>query len=400
MLSYKLRYYSYKQISLMHNISVYPKVKDTLKSFFPKEDYTYEKLDSLYKKIKVHDRTYKEMRDSNAKDLPALVYYMMIFKASGHENLNQIIDEKTQVDSIISKNLNIDYNERVFIGDNELDFKKGYGNNKVNAKIEGIRSFNGHNTLVSGIIASTRNNKIGVDGFSNNIKIMPLAISPSGDEHDKDIAMAIHYAVDNGAKVINMSFGKEFSVHQEWVSQAIRYAEQHNVLLIHSSGNESNDIDTYPNFPNDYDYNTKTEISSNFINVGSISKRVDSTLVSSFSNYGKQNVDLFAPGEEIYTTAPGNKYVFDSGTSLAAPMVSGTAALIWLYYPDLSAKEVKHIIMESGAVYDLEVLVPGKKGIKVPFSELSKSGKILNVYNAMKLAKKISKRKKNASVSN
>ncbi|MCG2612222.1 S8 family serine peptidase [Flavobacterium sp. SM15] len=258
-----------------------------------------------------------------------------------------------------------------------------------------------HSTKVAGVISSNRFNKIGAIGFSVKIKIMPLNISPIGDEHDKDIAKAICYAVDNGAKVINMSFGKGFSAEKELVLDAIKYAEKHEVLIVHSAGNNSYNIDFNPFFPNDIGYDGESvEISTNFINVGSTSRRLDSTFVSGFSNYGKQNVDLFAPGEEIYTTAPGNKYVFDSGTSLAAPMVSGTAALIWLYYPNLSAKEVKQIIMNSGTAYDLEVLVPGKKGVKAHFSELSKSGKVLNVYNAMKLAKKISKRKKNASLSN
>jgi cell wall-associated protease len=223
---------------------------------------------------------------------------------------------------------------------------------------------------------------------------MPLNISPSGDEHDKDIAMAIRYAVDNGAKVINMSFGKEFSLHKEWVFEAFKYAEEHNVLLVHCAGNESFNVDQNPYYPSDVAFDGSKEVCGNFINVGSISPKLDSTFASSFSNYGKQNVDLFAPGDEIYTTSAGNKYVFDGGTSLAGPMVSGTAALIWSYYPKLTVTEVKQIILDSGTAYNMEVIVPGTKDKKIPFSELSKSGKVLNVYNAMLLAEKVSKQKR------
>jgi cell wall-associated protease len=394
MLKYKKEYYRYWLKSIKHDISVFPIVKDTLKHFFPKEDYSYKQLDSLYKKIKTNDRTYQEMRDSNAQDLPALIYYMMVGVEVNEKTLDDLNNREVQIDSILNKNLNIDYNERLYIGDNYKVLEKGYGNNKINAKIKGIRSFNDHNTKVSSIIAANRLNNKGTNGFSDNIKIMPLTISPSGDEHDKDITMAIRYAVDNGAKVINMSFGKEFSLHREWVLEAIKYAEKNNVLLVHSAGNDGNNVDTYPSFPTDCENDGKKEGANNFINVGSISSKLDSTFVSNFSNYGKQNVDLFAPGEEIYTAIPDNKYEFDSGTSLSAPMVSGTAALIWLYYPKLSVNEVKQIILDSGIAYDIEVIVPGTKDKKVHFSELSKSGKALNVYNAMKLAEEVSKKKK------
>jgi subtilisin family serine protease len=190
-----------------------------------------------------------------------------------------------------------------------------------------------------------------------------------------------------------MSFAKEFSLHPEWVTAALQYAEKHNVLVVHAASNESKNNDTDPLYPNDYLYDDQPEICNNFISVGSINKNYGEKMVSSFSNYGKNNVDLFAPGEEIYTAIPDNQYSFDSGTSLAAPMVSGTAALIWLYYPKLTVQEVKQIILESGTSHDIEVIVPGTKDKKVKFSELSKSGKVLNVYNAMQMAKEMSKTK-------
>ncbi len=379
-------YYKNYLKSLKYGLELYPLAKDTLKYFFPKENYNGKQLDSMYKKYKINDKTYSQMRDDNDKDFGALIYQMKLRTESYINSLDKIKDQVTQMDSIVNKNLNLDYDERKFIGDNPKVLEKGYGLNKVLMKIKGIRSVRDHSTKVSSVIVANRDNNIGIKGFSNNIKIMPLVISYSGDEHDEDIAMAIRYAVDNGAKVINMSFGKQFSLHKEWVDEAFKYAEKNNVLIIHCAGNEKFNTDENPYYPNDVNYDGSAEVSNNFINVGSISKRVDSTFVSKFSNYGKNNVDIFAPGEDIYTATSDNGYAFDSGTSLSAPMVSGTAALIWLYYPKLTASQVKQIILDSGVSYDLEVIVPGTKDKKVKFSELSKSGKVVNVYNALLMA--------------
>ncbi|WP_343587326.1 S8 family serine peptidase [Flavobacterium sp.] len=379
--------------SLEHSIKMFPIVKDTLKYYFPKEDYTYSQLDSLYKKYKINDKTYRQMRESDDKDLGALIYYMMVNIRNKENTLELLNDSKTGIDSILNKNLNKNFNDRALLGDNPNILEKGYGSGNISISKEGFKNLQGHGTKVIGIIGANRKNDIGIKGFSDNIKIMSLNISYSGDENDKDIAMAIYYAVDNGAKVINMSFGKEFSLHQQWVSDALKYAENHNVLVVHGSGNEKSDNDTVPYYPSDNNYDGTPEICNNFINVGSTSRRLDNTFVSAFSNYGKQNVDLFAPGEEIYTTTKNDSYGTDSGTSLAAPMVSGTAALIWSYYPKLTAVEVKQIIIDSGSQYNIEVNVPGTKDKKVLFSQLSKSGKVLNVYNAMKLAEKVSKKK-------
>jgi len=378
-------YYKNWLKSLRYSIALYPKVKDTLKYFFPKEDYTYKQLDSLYKIYKINDKTFRQRREDNDNDLGMLIGFMMTRFDFNEMSLEDVKESESQIDSVVNRNLSFDYNERNFIGDNPEVLEKGYGNNKVSLD----RKLQSNKRKFSGIKAAKRENNKGIKGFSRNIKIMPLNISCSGDEHDKDIAMAIRYAVDNGAKVINMSYGKEFSMYQDWVSDAFKYAEKHDVLIVHSAGNNNSNVDEFQYYPSDLKYGIYEEVSSNFINSGSISHKLDSTFVSSFSNYGKKNVDLFAPGDEIYTTEVGNKYGFDSGTSLAGPMVSGTAALIWLYYPKLTVGQVKQIILDSGTAYDLEVIVPGTKDKKVHFSELSKSGKVLNVYNAMKMAEKI-----------
>lgn len=384
-----IKYYSNWKKSLDFRIKYYDIVEDTINFFFPKKDYTIAKLDSLYQKYKINDKTFKQRRDDNDLDLGAMIFYKKSDLEMGDRVVEDLIVPSSQFDSIINKNLNIDFVDRNFIKDKPNVLEKGYGNNKLNL----YENLNYHSTVVSGTIAGNRKNNIGVKGFHDNIKIMPLSISLSGDEHDKDIANAIYYAVDNGAKIINMSFGKEFSLEKKWVFDAFKYAEEHNVLIVHIAGNDKFDIDKNPYYPNDNDYVNNKEIVGNFINVGSISKRTDSTMVSSFSNYGKVNVDIFAPGEEIYVAKPDNKYGYDSGTSLAGPMVSGTAALIWLYYPKLTVKQVKNIILESGVTIDKMVVKPGTKDVMVHFSDLCKTGKVLNTYNAFLLAKKISKQK-------
>ncbi len=385
-----IKYYIGWKSSLDFRIKHYKLVDDTISYFFPKKDYTVSRLDSLYQKYKINNKTFKQRRDDCDLDIGALISYKKIDLELGDKNIQNLIGSSSQLDSIINKNLNVNFVDRDMIKDNPNKLEKGYGNNQLNL----YKNLNYHSTVVSGTIAGNRKNKIGVKGFHENIKIMPLSISVSGDEHDKDIANAIYYAVDNGAKIINMSFGKEFSLEKKWVFDAYKYAEEHNVLIVHISGNDKFDIDKNPYYPNDNDYINKNELVGNFINVGSISKRTDSTMVSKFSNYGKENVDIFAPGEEIYVAKPGNTYGYDSGTSLAGPMVSGTAALIWLYYPKLTVHQMKSIILESGVTIDKMVIKPGTKDEMVPFSDLCKTGKVLNTYNAFLLAKKVSQQKK------
>jgi subtilisin family serine protease len=220
---------------------------------------------------------------------------------------------------------------------------KYYGNNDV------MGPDPMHGTHVSGIIAAKRNNNIGIDGIADNVKIMMIRAVPDGDEYDKDIALAIVYAVDNGAKVINMSFGKSFSPEKKWVDEAIRYAESKDVLLVHAAGNESHDVDVVDNFPNP-DLITFNSTATNFITVGASGDPHvgGGKLVADFSNYGKTTVDVFAPGVKIYSTLPGgNQYGFLNGTSFSSPIVTGIAALIRSYYPELSASQVKYAIDKS-----------------------------------------------------
>ena len=276
---------------------------------------------------------------------------------------------------------NLDHDGRSVTGDNAYDITDvPYGSASVTGSIDDEL----HGTHVAGISLATRNNRIGMNGVAENVKLLSVRAVPEGDEYDKDVALAIRYAVDNGAKVINMSFGKYYSPNAEWVYDAIKYAASKDVLLVHAAGNDNKDIDKSDNFPTDAPDKVK-EITDNVITIGAMTRNYDEDLVASFSNYGKLNVDLFAPGLEIYSTVPKNEYKVLQGTSMAAPEVTGVAAMIRSYYPELSASQVKHILMNSGIKVDFDVKLPGSEDL-VPFSELSVSGRVLNAYNALKMA--------------
>ncbi|HTO34883.1 MAG TPA: S8 family peptidase [Flavobacterium sp.] len=289
----------------------------------------------------------------------------------------------------VNYHLNLEFDGRKLTGDNPDDINdRNYGNNNV---IGPDKKQADHGTHVSGIIAQVRHNNLGGDGVANNVEIMALRAVPNGDEYDKDIALAIRYAADNGAKVINGSFGKGFSPHKEWVYDAIKYAASKDVLIVHAAGNDGANIDIEENFPDDQ-INGK-EISDNFISIGALNFEYGVGMIAVFSNYGKQNVDVFSPGVEIYATTPNNTYRYEQGTSMASPNVAGVAALIRSYYPDLTAFQVKKILMDSGVSIEKEVNVPGEQATKLPFKDLSKSGKIINAYNALLMAEQISIKK-------
>jgi len=258
-----------------------------------------------------------------------------------------------------------------------------YGNNDV------MGPSPSHGTHVCGLIGAQRDNHVGIDGVADNVKLMMVRVVPDGDEYDKDVALAIRYAVDNGAKVINMSFGKYYSPEKMWVDSAVHYAEMKDVLIVHSSGNESYNLDTTIGYPNPWlkEWNTSAK---NFITVGASSDpRINGSITTDFSNYGKQHVDVYAPGVKMYSTLPGtHNYGNQQGTSMSAPVVSGIAALIRSYYPELTAVQVKKIIEKTVLIPAIDVpsFKPGDKKMYVPFSTLSKSGGIVNAYNAVRAA--------------
>lgn len=282
----------------------------------------------------------------------------------------------------VEYNLNVDFNGRKVVGDNPYDFSdSNYGNGNPNI----IDPEESHGTHVAGIIGANRTNKKGVQGVANSVKIMSIRAVPDGDEYDKDIAKAIRYAVDNGAKVINASFGKKYSPNSEWVFDALRYAADKDVLFVHAAGNDGLDLDNpeNSNYPNDHQGKIFSEILDNYLSVGALSPVSSPDMVASFSNYGKNSVDVFAPGDKIYSSMPGSNYDFQSGTSMAAPAVSGLAAIIRSYFPALTAREVKQIIMQSGISPSMKISVGEEEKT---LDQLCKSGKIANLYNALILA--------------
>jgi subtilisin family serine protease len=276
-----------------------------------------------------------------------------------------------------------DYRSDV-VKDNYADFNdRFYGNPNVMVSKNSAL----HGTHVAGIIGAVRNNGVGMDGVADNVRIMMLRAVPDGDEHDKDIALAIRYAADNGAKVINMSFGKGFSPEKKWVDEAVKYAESKGVLLVHAAGNSSKNIDTTRNFPSAVLLD-KTK-APNYISVGASGDPKAGGLVAGFSNFGKVNVDVFAPGVRIYSTVPGgNTYQNLQGTSMASPVVAGLAAFLLEYYPNLTPAQVKSVIEKSAQVPGIKAKNPSTKE-EVDFSELSRSGGVINAYEAIKLASTI-----------
>lgn len=268
------------------------------------------------------------------------------------------------------------------VKDNYDDFNdKFYGNPDVMASNKGAL----HGTHVSGIIGAARKNGVGMDGIADNVKIMMLRAVPDGDEHDKDIALAIRYAADNGAQVINMSFGKSFSPEKKWVDDAVKYAESKGVLLVHAAGNDAKNLDSSYNFPTPV-FQADGKRATNWITVGASGDPKAGGLTASFSNYGKKEVDVFAPGVKIYSTVPGgNTYQNLQGTSMASPVVAGLAALILEYYPRLSPAQVKMVIEKSSRKTTDKVRNP-ETGDMVNFTDLSRSGGIINAYEAVKLA--------------
>ncbi len=271
-----------------------------------------------------------------------------------------------------------DYRGEIVKDDETNINDKYYGNNDVMANTPM------HGTHCVGIIGEARNNGKGGDGIADNVKIMMIRAVPDGDEHDKDIALAIRYAVDNGAQIISMSFGKDFSPQKKWVDDAVKYAENKGVLLVHAAGNDAKNIDTADNFPNPVFADGKGRANT-FVTIGASGDATNGGLTANFSNYGKKEVDLFSPGVKIYSSLPGSVYGKLSGTSMAAPVVAGVAAFLLEYYPELSARQLKYVIEKSAVQPTEKVKLPGTDQ-DVNLSDISKTGGFVNAYEAVKLA--------------
>ncbi|MBW2961578.1 S8 family peptidase [Mesonia aestuariivivens] len=351
--------------------------KNAIAEKLGKEDFSLEELQAM------------EAEETTLQQYKALLLNIM---SNGGEDLNAVASQiEGAVDYYqgrLDSHLNMQLDGRKTGDDPDDITDTNYGNNQVSGpdpKKEDVK----HGTHVAGIIAAERNNGIGMNGVANNVEIMAIRAVPDGDEYDKDIALGIRYAVDNGAKVINTSFGKYYSPHPEWVIDAIKYAAKKDVLIVNAAGNDALDMDATRIYPNDQTPDNDEEIADNFLTVGASNFDYGSDLVARFSNYGQTNVDVFAPGTQIWSTTPNDEYEFLQGTSMASPAVAGVAAMIRSLYPKLSAAEVKQVLMKSGLASPQKVMVGGSSDDIRPFAELSVSGRMVNMYNALIMASKM-----------
>ncbi|HET6255988.1 MAG TPA: S8 family peptidase [Puia sp.] len=371
--------------TLVHVLQACVKSDSILQQAMGKPEYTGNDLDTF------------QVKTTEGRSAKSVILYLFkankIMDMSNKQFLSEFTEEveSEEKKEATKENAPEDYRHEI-VQDNEADINdRYYGNNDIMAG-EPM-----HGTHVSGIIAAARNNGKGMDGIDDNVRIMMIRAVPNGDEHDKDIALAIRYAVDNGARVINMSFGKNLSPGKPWVDSAVRYAESKGVLLIHAAGNDAADVDTTDNFPSPH-FRHSTYTASNWITVGASSDPLAEpgfgSYTASFSNYGKDEVDVFAPGTRIYSTVPGgNKYENLQGTSMAAPVVTGVAALILEYYPNLTPQQVKYCIMKGSAPLPVKVKKPGSEDDMVNLSAISISGGIVNAYEALKVASTLNAKK-------
>jgi len=390
----------------MGDNAIQEKAKAELQEEFSKTKQNKERYEQILSSVKDADVAVKKhlgKSEYSKKDVIAIktedqallqsaaaIKQMYNFADSIPDVFKQLNEGITYFTERLNYHLNVDFDGRKIVGDNPYDLMDmGYGNGNPKNRVKN----ESHGTHVAGIIAAERDNGLGVNGVANNVEIMSIRAVPNGDEYDKDIALGIRYAVDNGAQIINASFGKSYSLNSDWVYDAIKYAAANDVLIVHAAGNDGLDLDDpkNTNFPNDQADNKGTEIADNLITIGALNGKYGSEMVASFSNYGKMNVDVFAPGGNIYSTMPENNYEFQGGTSMAAPMVSGIAALIRSYYPKLTASEVKRVLIESGLSTSASVILAGDTEKTKPFNQASKSGKMVNAYNALIMASNMSK---------
>lgn len=350
----------------------FPRSKKLLDSIFRGFTYTINQLDSLY-------TIFKKQDSIKAAD----IYFMIDFL---NFDMHGYADNLAYEANLIEKySNNISFDDREIIGDIVNDIEdRDYGSPFIT---NSLKEFT-HGSIVSGVLAAHRTNNKGVRGITNNVKLMPLCIQAKfGAETDKDLALSIKYAVDNGAQVINISANRTYEFRNEWVQQALLYAEEQNVLVVKGAGNSETDIDKISTYPN---RRANDHVLNNFIIVGATGKELNSNFKPVWANYGNRRVDFYAPGESIPTTTPFDSYKTDSGSSMSTAITSGVAALLLSYYPDLKVREIRQILMESATRYDLDIELDYDSNTTIPFSKLSNSGGVLNAFNAFVLAEKIS----------
>jgi len=344
-----------------------------VKAYLKKDDYTEKDLKKL-----------KKAPEMVSKSAEKLMVWMIFGIDPG-----DLVDYADQMSADMDYHYNLNFDPRPLVGDDYKDnSNRFYGNNDV------IGPDPGHGTFVAGEIGAVRYNKIGADGIADNVQLMIVRVVPDGDERDKDVANGIRYAIENGAKVINMSFGKSFSPQKKFIDEILPLAEKYDVLLVHAAGNDAENNDVVENYPTNIGPDG-TPLTKNWLTVGASSMEPGNDLVAEFSNYGKKSVEVFAPGVDLWGLKPNNGYETASGTSMASPVVAGVAAVIRSYYPELSAAEVKDIIMKSVTRVDDYVYQTTEENIRIKttMNDLCVTGGIVNLYNALILAGQLSSAK-------
>ena len=342
----------------------------------------YKASEEVLKSVGVSTMTVEAVRAVQSEDQVVLKAKQIMLSLLSRNitivRINRILDA---YGSRVKFYYNENFNPRTIVGDNYANAdERFYGNNDV------IGPDSHHGTHVSGIIAAVRDNSLGIKGVATNVKIMAVRVVPDGDERDKDVANGIRYAVDNGAKVINMSFGKPLSPYKRVVDEAVKYAESKGVLLVHAAGNDNKDNDLIPSYPM-RTHRKEARDMNNWLEIGANSFEKGLSLPATFSNFGKKTVDFFAPGVDILSTVPDNKYDTYSGTSMATPAAAGVAALLLSYDPSMDADALKALMIDTARRYPkLKVNQPGST-TPVLFSSLSTYGSIVDAFEATKQLK-------------
>ncbi|MDX9789233.1 MAG: S8 family serine peptidase [Candidatus Kapabacteria bacterium] len=374
------KYWAEKYFAAKNSLETLEKTKNERLDFF-------DKLKALTLDKAINDDLLKSLKEKNADntvlgELETMISRNATLKGQTAdeiktEYLKQIERRLESANVGITAHFNIEFDPTKENRDSTV--KGVYGNNEV----EGPDAF--HGTHVAGIIGAVRNNDIGMNGVAGDVvKLMSVRMVPNGDERDVDVANGIRYAVDNGAKVLNMSFGKAFSPEKEFVAEAIRYADKKGVLMFHAAGNDNKDLDYMTNYPTNFKDNEMIAFTTNWITVGA-STRDPQNLKARFSNFGTIKVDIFAPGTEIYSTIQDNTYRYAQGTSMASPVAAGAAALVWAYFPHMTSEQVKEVLFETVNISH-DIVKVGTDGDERKFSDLSATGGVIDVYKAAKLA--------------
>lgn len=293
----------------------------------------------------------------------------------------EIKDALKHYESQATKHYNLDFDPRAeIVGDDYENYaQKSYGNNSY----EGPDA--SHGSHVAGIIAGLPHGDEVQYGVAYKVaKIMTVRTVPDGDERDKDVANAIRYAVDNGAKILNMSFGKPVSPGKKQVWDAMKYAENKGVLLVKAAGNDNQNIGENEYFPtNFFTQQDEKPFISSMIVVGASTNDKD-FLRASFSNYNAKMVDVFAPGQEIYSAVPDAKYEYFPGTSMASPMVAGAAAVLWAYMPNLTPVQIKEALVKTANKSSVNAMIKSNENNQ--FDKISVAGGVIDLYKAAQYA--------------